>query len=251
MAVVVFFFIHWYLSLFCQTFFMHRYAAHRMFVMSKGWEKFFYILSFIFQGSSYLSPKAYAILHRMHHAYADTEKDPHSPKYDKNFFAMMARTKKIYNQIYTNKYAVEDRFLKNLPHWDAFDRFADLWAMRIMWGTLYFLVYYFLDAQIWMYFTLLPIQWVMGPFHGVIINWYAHRYGSTNFDLKDTSKNLLPLDILMLGEGYHNNHHKRPSSANFGFKWYEIDPVYPVIKFLFALNVIRKKEVPIPVKATG
>jgi stearoyl-CoA desaturase (delta-9 desaturase) len=48
-----------------------------MFTMSKAWEKFFYILSWIFQGSSYLSPRAYGIMHRMHHAYADTEKDPH------------------------------------------------------------------------------------------------------------------------------------------------------------------------------
>ena len=98
MAVILFFILHWYLSLFTQTFFMHRYSAHQMFTMSKGWEKFFYVVSFFFQGSSYLSPRAYGIMHRMHHAFADTEKDPHSPKYDHNFFAMMIRTKNIYNQ---------------------------------------------------------------------------------------------------------------------------------------------------------
>lgn len=241
MYVVLFFFLHWYTSLFCQTFFMHRYAAHRMFTMSDGWERFFYILSFIFQGSSYLSPRAYAVMHRMHHAYADTEKDPHSPKYDSNFFAMMLRTKSIYKAIYDKKYPVEERFLGNLPKWDAFDRFADMWVMRIFWGTAYFLVYYFLDAQLWMYFTLLPIQWVMGPFHGVIINWYAHLYGNTNFELDDTSKNLFPVDVLMLGEGYHNNHHKNSSNPNFGHKWYEIDPVYPFVKLFLATGIIRKK----------
>src|SRR5688572_14827284 len=57
---------HWYLSLFTQTFFHHRYAAHRMFTMKKGVEKFFYLLSFVFQGASYLSPRAYGIMHRMH-----------------------------------------------------------------------------------------------------------------------------------------------------------------------------------------
>lgn len=220
---------------------MHRYAAHRMFTMSDGWERFFYILSFIFQGSSYLSPRAYAVMHRMHHAYADTEKDPHSPKFDSNFFAMMLRTKSIYKAIYDKEYPVEERFLSHLPKWDAFDRFADMWLLRIFWGTLYFLVYYLLDAQLWMYFTLLPIQWVMGPFHGVIINWYAHLYGKTNFELDDTSKNLFPVDVLMLGEGYHNNHHKRPSNANFGHKWYEIDPVYPFVKLFLATGIIHKK----------
>lgn len=211
--------------------------------MSKSWEKVFYVLTFIFQGSSYLSPRAYGVMHRMHHAYADTEKDPHSPKYDKNFMAMMWRTKEIYNSIYTRDYPVEERFLGNLPSWDAFDRFADTWIVRIGWGAVYFAVYYLLDAQLWMYFTLYPIQLVMGPFHGVIINWYAHLYGGTHFDVGDTSKNLLPVDILMMGEGYHNNHHKRPMNANFGYRWYEFDPTWPVIAAFNALGIIKLKKV--------
>jgi stearoyl-CoA desaturase (delta-9 desaturase) len=210
-----------------------------MFTMSDGWERFFYILSFFFQGSSYLSPRAYAVMHRMHHAYADTEKDPHSPKYDKNFFAMMWRTKGIYKAIYDRDYQVEERFLGNLPKWDAFDRFADMWVMRIMWAVLYFIIYYALGAQLWMYFILYPIQLVMGPFHGVIINWYAHLYGRTNFEVGDTSKNLFPVDVIMMGEGYHNNHHKRPFNPNFGYKWFELDPVYPFIKLFSATGIIK------------
>ena len=57
MAILIFFVLHWYLSLFCQTFFLHRYAAHGAFTMSRGWEKFFYILTFITQGSSYMSAR--------------------------------------------------------------------------------------------------------------------------------------------------------------------------------------------------
>ena len=45
MAILIFFLAHWYLSLFAQTFFLHRYAAHQMFTMSKFWEKVFYFLS--------------------------------------------------------------------------------------------------------------------------------------------------------------------------------------------------------------
>ena len=67
------FIIHWYVSLFSQTFFLHRYSAHKMFLMNKFWEKVFYVLTWIFQGSSYLSPYAYGIMHRYHHAYADTD----------------------------------------------------------------------------------------------------------------------------------------------------------------------------------
>ena len=79
MFILIFFVAIWYLSLFCQTFFQHRYAAHGAFKMSKRTEKAFYILSYITQGSSYMSPRAYAIMHRLHHAYTDTELDPHSP----------------------------------------------------------------------------------------------------------------------------------------------------------------------------
>ena len=35
--------------------------------------------TWFFQGSSYLVPRAYGVMHRMHHVYSDTEKDPHSP----------------------------------------------------------------------------------------------------------------------------------------------------------------------------
>jgi len=52
--------------------------------MNKGWERFFFFFAWLTQGSSYLSPRAYGIMHRIHHAYTDTELDPHSPAYDKN-----------------------------------------------------------------------------------------------------------------------------------------------------------------------
>ena len=48
--------------------------------MNKFTEKIFFVFSFIVQGSSYMSPKVYGAMHRMHHAHADTEKDPHSPE---------------------------------------------------------------------------------------------------------------------------------------------------------------------------
>jgi stearoyl-CoA desaturase (delta-9 desaturase) len=241
MWVLAVFGAHWYLSLFTQSFFHHRYAAHRMFTMKKSWEKFFYVLSFFFQGSSYLSPKAYGILHRLHHAYADTELDPHSPKYDANLFSMMWRTRNKYTEIYLHKAKVDDKFMKDLPDWHAFDRFASNIIIRIMWVAIYVLIYFALDAPWWL-FPLILIHAVMGPFHGVIINWFAHSIGYINFKMKDTSRNLLPVDLIMLGEGLHNNHHKHSGRANFGWKKYEFDPLYPVIKLLNWANIIKLRK---------
>ncbi len=64
-----------------RSLFLHRYAAHRMYTMGPRTERALHLLTYLLQGSSYLSPRAYAILHRQHHAYSDTEKDPHSPHY--------------------------------------------------------------------------------------------------------------------------------------------------------------------------
>ena len=243
MAILIFFIAHWFLSLFTQTFFYHRYASHAAFTMSKKWEKFFYVLSYIMQGSSYMSPRAYAVMHRMHHAYTDTERDPHSPKFSKNVITMMMHTNKVYMGIYNGTLAVEDKFLKNVPDWPAFDKWALTWKSSIFW-SLFYISYYIVFATAWWMYLLIPIHILMGPVHGTIVNWFAHKYGYTNFKMNNTAKNLLPVDFLMLGESYHNNHHKFPSSINFGgVRWHELDPVYPVIRLLDWLDVIQIKDI--------
>lgn len=238
MVILLFFVGLWYLSLFSQTFFQHRYAAHGSFTMSKFWERFFFVFSYLTQGSSYMSPRAYAVMHRMHHAYTDTEKDPHSPQFSTNIFTMMWRTRTFYQTIVKEAEVVEPRFLKNLPEWKAFDRWAGSSLSRLLWVAAYIAVFVLFANSYW-WFLLLPIVITMGAFHGAIINWFAHKYGYINFRLRNTSKNLFVIDVLMLGESYHNNHHKNPSSVNFGRRWHEIDPVFPVILLLKWLKIIR------------
>ena len=237
MEIFIFLVLHWYLSLFFQTFFHHRYAAHRMFTMSGRWEKIFNISSFFVQGSSYLSPYTYGVLHRLHHAYADTERDPHSPKFDDNLFSMMWRTKKIYTDIFLEKMKLAERFTKDLPRRLRFEKFADKYLTRILWMLVYTAFYILFATSCWMY-LLLPIHFFMGPIQGAVINWFAHKYGYISFKVRDTSRNILPFDFLMLGEGYHNNHHKFGGRANFGVKWFEFDPVYPVILLFNKLGII-------------
>jgi stearoyl-CoA desaturase (Delta-9 desaturase) len=238
MAIFIFFFAHWYLALFTQTFLNHRYAAHNAFTMSPFWERVSYIFAYIFQGTSYLSPNTYAIMHRMHHAYTDTEQDPHSPKFDKNLFAMMWRTKKVYAGIRSGTLEVEDRFKKNLTDWPKLDNLGHSGISRLLWGAFYVAFYVHFASSPWLY-LLLPVHFFMGPIHGAIINWFAHKTGFVNFKMTNTSKNLMPLDLFMMGEAYHNNHHKHPSRINFGVKWQEIDPVYPIILLFNWMGIVR------------
>lgn len=238
MVLLLFFVVLWYSSLFFQTFFQHRYAAHGAFTMNKFWERVFFIFTYLAQGSSYMSPRAYAIMHRMHHAYTDTENDPHSPKYSKNIFSMMLRTHAIYSGIFKGTIAVEERFTKNLPDWPAFEKWAHSTVSRIIWVLAYSAIFIYFASTLWL-LLLLPIVLAMGPIHGAIINWFAHKYGYINYRMRNTSQNLLHIDILMLGESYHNNHHKRPSAVNFGKRWHEIDPVYPIIRLLAWSRIIK------------
>lgn len=237
--ILIFFVAHWYLSLFFQTFFLHRYVSHKAFTMNKFTERVFFVLTWIFQGSNYLSPFGYGVMHRMHHAYADTENDPHSPTYDETIWNMMWKTKTIYSDIASGRMVPDKRFTEGVPRWDAFDKIARSWPSRLFWGALYVL-FYLKFATVWWLWLILPIQFLMSPIHGAIINWFAHKYGYINFPVKDTSKNFLPVDFLMMGESYHNNHHKHGSRANFGgVRWHEVDPTYHIIRLFNWLGIIQ------------
>jgi stearoyl-CoA desaturase (delta-9 desaturase) len=238
MFIFLFFIAVWYLSLFSQTFFHHRYASHGAFKMNRFWERFFFIFTYITQGAHYMSPGPYAIMHRLHHAHTDTELDPHSPSFSSNIFSMMLRTRNFYVDIVRGNMKVDVNYTRNLPEWASFDRWANSNLSRVLWGIVYVAVFALFATSPWQY-LLLPVILAMGAFHGAIINWFAHKFGYHNFELKNTSTNLLFVDVLMLGESYHNNHHKRPSAINFGFKWHEIDPVYPVILLLNWLRIIK------------
>jgi stearoyl-CoA desaturase (Delta-9 desaturase) len=239
MGVVIFFVVQWYLCIFIHTFFLHRYASHKQFSMSRGWEKFFYILTWLFMGSNYLSAYGYGVMHRMHHAFADTEKDPHSPKYSPNLFKMMWDTKNIYNQINLKKITVDEKFTAGAVQWEAFEKFADSWYNRLFWSFFVIAIYAFFASAWWMW-LLLPIHLIMAPVQGTLVNWFSHKIGYRNFEVKDTSTNSLPFDFLLLGENYHNNHHKHGGRANFGgVRWHEIDITYLVILGLDKLGIVQ------------
>ncbi|HXX69054.1 MAG TPA: acyl-CoA desaturase [Polyangiaceae bacterium] len=237
MIILVFFAFHWQLSVFCQTLFLHRYGAHRMFSMSKRWERFFYLLTYVAQGPSFLVPRAYGVLHRMHHAFSDTPKDPHSPAHHRNVLTMMLATKHRYDDFAYDRVRPEPRFDGDLPHWPAVDRLAQSWIGRIAWGAAYTLFYLRFATHPWM-FALLPVHYVMGPVHGAIVNWCGHRYGYRTFDNGDRSRNTLPVDFVTAGELFQNNHHKFAMSPNFAVRRFEIDPGYQGMRALAALGII-------------
>ena len=239
MAIIITFFIgHWVSSIFSQTFFLHRYGAHKQFSMSKGWERFFHLFAYFSMGASFLSARGYAILHRMHHAYSDTAKDPHSPTNFKNAGLMMWATKHRYDQFAYRRETPEPRFEKDVPDWPLLDRLSQSWPARIVWLGSY-TAFYAVFATHWYLWLLLPAHFIMGPIHGAIVNWCGHRYGYRNFETDDVSRNTLWFDFVTMGELFQNNHHKYAMRSNFAVRPFELDPTYQVMKVLNFVGIIK------------
>jgi stearoyl-CoA desaturase (delta-9 desaturase) len=238
MVILIFFICHWYLSLFCQSFFLHRYGAHKQFTMSPRWERFFFVLTWFTQGVSFLNPRAYAIMHRMHHTYSDKLKDPHSPHNAKGITHLMIRTWRLYSDLLRKHFIPKAAFTKSIPEWVSFETFAESWVSRLFWVVFYVVFYILLAPSLW-WFLLLPAHIFISPIQGAIVNWSGHKYGYSNYDNHDKSKNTFPFDFLMIGELFQNNHHKHPHRPNFATKWFEFDPTYPVIKVLALFRVIK------------
>jgi stearoyl-CoA desaturase (Delta-9 desaturase) len=100
--------------------------------------------------------------------------------------------------------------------------------------------FYAVFAHGWLW-ALLPVQFVMGPVHGAIVNWCGHRYGYRNFDSEDVSRNTLVFDFVTLGELFQNNHHKYAMRPNFAVRPWELDPAYQVMRLFAWLGIIEMK----------
>ena len=207
--------------------------------MSPFWEKFWYIYSWVTQGTSYLNARAYAILHRMHHAYSDTEKDPHSPHFFKDIYEMMKSTILIYRSFLLNQGVPDKEFTTDyLPVWGKLDKFGHHILTRLAFIVLYTSIYLAFAPNYW-WFLLLPFHFLMGPIQGAIVNWCGHKYGYRNFNSTDQSKNTGPWGFFLLGELFQNNHHHAKHDANFAKKWFEFDLTYQVMRMLNFVGIIQ------------
>jgi stearoyl-CoA desaturase (delta-9 desaturase) len=210
-----------------------------MYLTNPFWEKTFYFLTWFFQGSSYLVPRAYAVMHRMHHAYSDTEQDPHTPHFFKDVWQMMLHTRRIYNSFVENRIALLEQFTREyLPVWKWMDKIGDNTLTRIAWVVFHVALYVYF-APAWYWYLLIPIHILMGPVRGAVVNWVGHKYGYSNFDNGDHSRNSERWGIFLMGELFQNNHHFYPKRAKFAVKKFDWDPTYFIVRILSKIKVIQ------------
>ena len=202
----------------------HRYFSHRAFKTSRFVQ---FLLALLAQSTGQRGALWWAEGHRNHHRHSDTERDVHSPARWGFWHSHVA-------WIYDGTRKTDYTNIKD------FARFPELVALNKLW----YLPPIFLGVGVY-----LLLGW-SGLFVGFMLStvfvWHAtfainslsHVWGTVRFDTGDTSRNHWIPGLLMLGEGWHNNHHRYMSSARSGFYWWEVDITYYVLVLLRYFGVV-------------
>jgi len=205
----------------------HRYFAHRAFKTSRGFQ---FLLALGAQSAAQKGVLWWASHHRWHHKYSDTPKDVHSVRQSGFFHSHVGW---VINPAWdkTDRSLVGD--LAKFPELRALD-LPGVHMLPTVALALAFLLLGGAHGLIWGYMVSTVLLW-----HGSFsINSLAHLWGSRRYQTDDDSRNNWALALLTTGEGWHNNHHHYQSSANQGFRWWEVDITYYVLRGLAALGLV-------------
>ncbi|HRQ64565.1 MAG TPA: acyl-CoA desaturase [Xanthomonadaceae bacterium] len=233
------------LRMFAITGFYHRYFSHRSFRTSRVAQFVFAVLG---AAAVQRGPLWWAAHHRHHHRHSDTDLDPHSPRHGflrSHMGWFLSRA----------SFATDERAVRDLcryPELRLLDRF-DIVVPVLLATGLYLLGAHLAQTAphmgtdgpqllVWGFFVS-----TVALFHATVtINSLAHRYGSRRFDTRDDSRNHWLLALITFGEGWHNNHHHFPGSARQGFRWWEIDLTWYLLRLLALFGIVWDLK-PVPV----
>src|SRR5271165_47520 len=233
--------------MFALTGFYHRYFSHRTFQTSRPVQ---FVFALIGASCVQRGPLWWAAHHRKHHRYADTTRDPHSPRLVGFLWS------------HCGWFLTRRNFRTDLSRVPGLARFAELLVLDrydTLVPVLLAIALFALGAilqhvapqlgtsggqlLIWGFFVSTVVL-----FHATVtINSLAHRYGQRRFDTPDDSRNNLWLALLTFGEGWHNNHHFFPSSSRQGFRWWEIDITWYGLCLMSAFGLVRGLK-PVPAR---
>jgi len=203
----------------------HRYFAHRSFKTSRVCA---FVLGFLAQTSAQRGILWWAGNHRQHHRFSDTDGDVHSPVRHGFWHAHLGW---FFTDAHrrTDLAAVPD--LAKFPELVWLDRHPYLPA--VLTGFLVWLLAGWSGLVVGFFWSTVAL------WHATFsINSLAHLIGRRRYETGDRSRNNMWLALLTFGEGWHNNHHHYQSAARQGFRWYEIDLSYYVLRALAATGLV-------------
>jgi stearoyl-CoA desaturase (Delta-9 desaturase) len=211
----------------------HRYFSHRAYETSRAFQ---FVLAVMSQSTAQKSVLWWAANHRDHHLHSDTELDVHSPRHFGFLYSHMG-------WIFARRHGET-----NLTRVADLARYPELmWLHRCeLAPPVALAVGCFLLAG-WPGLVVGFFWSTVAVYHATFcINSLAHVVGGRRYITGDDSRNNWLLAILTMGEGWHNNHHAFQSSARQGFRWWEYDPTFYLLKLLERLGLIWKLKLPTP-----
>ncbi len=239
---------YYLVRMFAITAFYHRYFSHRTFSTSRPLQFLFALL-----GSTAVQrgPIWWASHHRAHHKHADAEGDVHSPSRDGFWWSHVGwilcrgNFRPRLDLVRDLTRFPELRFL------DRFDVIVPLLSIPALYGlgellaALGFATHGF-QILVWGFCVSTVVTYHIT----FSINSIAHRFGSRVYDTQDESRNNWLLSLVTLGEGWHNNHHRYQASVRQGFRWWQVDVSYYLLRTMAALGLVWKLT-PVPARVVA
>jgi len=222
----------YFVRMFAVTGIYHRYFSHRTYHTSRAGQFF---LALWGGTAVQRGPLWWAYHHRHHHQHSDEEADVHSPHVHGFWWSHIGWITSRSN-FPTDYKTVRDlakypelvflnRFDALVPAVFALAIFGTGWWLEVGAPQLGLTKWQLL---VWGFFIS-----TTALFHGTsCINSLAHLIGRRRFPTDDDSRNSFILSVITLGEGWHNNHHRYPSTVRQGFYWWEIDITYYLLRVL-------------------
>ena len=186
-----------------------------------------------------MQTKAWAAIHRKHHAKCETDDDPHSPQ-TRGLKEVFWRGAELYRAEAKNA-----ETLSKYGHGTPNDWVENHVYSRFPWQGLGLMLIVNLILFGAVGLTVWAVQMIWIPVTAAgIINGVGHYWGYRNFEAHDASTNISPWGIIIGGEELHNNHHTYPTSAKLSVKPYEFDIGWLYIRLLSALGLAKVKKTP-------
>src|SRR5271165_5562223 len=209
----------------------HRYFSHRAYETSRGFQV---VLAAVAQSTAQKSVLWWAAKHRQHHLHSDTPQDVHSP-------AQQGFLYSHFGWIFDRNHESTD--LAKVADFAGYPEL--MWLHRHeLTPAVALAIVCFLAAGL--QGLVVGFFWsTVAVYHATFsINSIAHVAGRRRYVTGDDSRNNWLLAIVTMGEGWHNNHHAFQSSVRQGFRWWEYDPTFYLLKALAALRVVWKLKSP-------
>ena len=203
----------------------HRYFSHRAYTTSRAFQ---FVLALMSQTTTQKSVIWWASKHRHHHLHSDTGEDVHSPRHHGFIYSHLGW---IFARRHDGPDLAKVTDLTRYPELMWLHKYEQ--APAVVLALLCFLIAGWSGLVVGFLWSTVLV------YHATFcINSLAHVSGRKRYVTGDDSRNNWLLAVFTMGEGWHNNHHAYQSSVRQGFKWWEIDPTYYLLRALSWIGLV-------------